>query len=291
MSIALDYTHEIGVDALQAADVSQVFRYLSYPSASAKVIQIPEYRRLTAAHIDVILNWEFDQYDWLRGEAGARSDALYAIHLAQNLGYSKGWPIIGSCDFDMTANQWNPSQCAGYARTFSQTIRQGGYLSGVYGPWDVLVKCEAIFDVFWQAGMSWAYSNGRNAKRWPQTHWRQMAHRMVGGVDTDWNEIVRSWKMLTQDDIINVASAVVQWATTGGALPSNFEGAHVNLHTMNAKLDQIMLGQANINIDVPALAQDIAAHLVHDPNNSLTVANIPDIAAAVQMKFSAALAQ
>lgn len=41
---------------------------------------------------------------------------------------------------------------------------------------------------------------------------------------------------LSQDDIINVASAVVQWSTEGGALPPQFRGAGTNLLSLEAQL-------------------------------------------------------
>lgn len=41
---------------------------------------------------------------------------------------------------------------------------------------------------------------------------------------------------LSRDDIINTASAVVQWATEDGALPGQFRGATTNLMTLEAQL-------------------------------------------------------
>lgn len=196
MKYAYDYTTAINPAHIREAGVTQVFRYLSYPSASAKVIGVAEYRSLTAAGIDVILNWEYDAHDWLRGPAAGRADALMARQLAKELGYPRHWPIIGSCDFDMQASDWTMAHCAGYAKEFSMTVAEGGWMPGVYGPWDALVRCRDMFDVFWQAGMSTDWSNKRNKQLWPDAHWRQLGHAMVAGVDVDFSEILKPWKVV-----------------------------------------------------------------------------------------------
>jgi len=59
---------------------------------------------------------------------------------------------------------------------------------------------------------------------------------------------------LSQDDIINVASAVVQWATEGGALPGQYRGAKTNLLSLEAQLTALADAMVKLNAKVDALA-------------------------------------
>lgn len=193
MSIVLDYTARIAPAALKAAGVSGVCRYVSLPQQNTawKRIGKAEYNELTAAGIDVTLNFEYDARDWLGGaDAGAHHGAV-AVAAARALGYPSGSVIPGSADFDMNRVQWSAAGSA-YARGFAKAVRAGGYRPGVYGPYDVLtwVRDEHIMDAFWQAGMSTAWSGGRNRNAWPGAHLRQRGHKTVGGQDTDWNDIL-----------------------------------------------------------------------------------------------------
>jgi hypothetical protein len=64
---------------------------------------------------------------------------------------------------------------------------------------------------------------------------------------------------LTQDDIINVASAVVQWATEGGALPQNFRGAHTNLLSLEAQLKDVLTIVSGIQEAITGFKADVDA--------------------------------
>lgn len=193
MGIVLDYTSRIPPAALRAADVIGVCRYLAplIERTRWKRITLDEYRELTAAGIVVTLNWEYDARDWLSGSAAGDSHAAQAVSQAQALGYPRGREIIGSCDFDMTRTQYMDIGRR-YAQAFADGVERGGYRPGVYAPWDVLqwTHDDGIMSAFWQAGMSTAWSGGRNRNAWPGAHIRQRGHKTVGGVDTDWNEIL-----------------------------------------------------------------------------------------------------
>lgn len=192
--VALDYTARIPPSALHAAGVTDVCRYLCYlPVGSWKVITKGEYDELLAAGINITLNWEYAANDWAHGESTGTAHGQEAVRQARALGYPAGCTIIGSADFDMTRSTWdNTSQY--YARGFATAVRAGGYRPGVYGPYDVLtwVRDSGLMDVFWQAGMSTAWSGGRNRNRWPGAHIRQLRHQNVGGQDTDVSEILIS---------------------------------------------------------------------------------------------------
>lgn len=203
--IVLDYTSRIAPDALRAAGVVGVCRYLSLPIASTawKRIGWAEYRELVTNGFDVTLNWEYDARDW-NGQAGlGTAHGAMAVAQAKALDYPAGKVIVGSADFDMTRAEWLSNGMA-YGAAYRDAIRKGGYRPGVYGPWDVLEWCKGIgYDAFWQAGMSTAWSNGRNAKPWPGAHFRQRAHLWVGGHDTDYNDILINplWGVTNMKDV------------------------------------------------------------------------------------------
>lgn len=201
MAIALDYTSRIDPGALRAAGVTVVCRYLSWlhywgglvhTGVNPKVIQGPEYAELRNAGLTVVLNWEYDAKDWLGGAAAGAEHAAEAVQQARALGHPAGAPIIGSADFNMTRAQWDSAGHA-YATAFEAGVRSGGFMPGVYGPYDVLTWCrdETGMAVFWQAGMSTSWSNGRNAQLWPGAHLCQRGYKTVGGVSADWNDIIR----------------------------------------------------------------------------------------------------
>jgi hypothetical protein len=194
--IALDYTARIPPSALTAAGVSDVCRYLCYsPVGDWKRIRKPEYDELLAAGIGVTLNWELDARDWAHGEAVGIAHGAEAVKQARSLGYPAGCAILGSADFDMSRATWD-SLGRFYGGGFAAAVRAGGYRPGVYGPWDVLtwVRDAGLMDVFWQAGMSTAWSGGRNRNAWPGVHLRQRRHITVGGQDCDANDIlIATW--------------------------------------------------------------------------------------------------
>lgn len=188
-----DYTSRIAPDALKVAGVVGVCRYLSpvQPNTDFKRITATEYRELTDAGIEVLLNWEYDARDWLEGASAGATHAWLAISQARALGHPEGRPIVGSVDFDITLGQWNIAGAA-YATAFRDAVTAAGYLPGVYGPWDALTWCQNLgFQVFWQAGMSSAWSGGRNGTAWPGAHLRQRREVTVANSVTDWNDILR----------------------------------------------------------------------------------------------------
>lgn len=214
------------VDAMRAAGVTGVCRYLSWADERdtlRKVIHQPEFNQLHAARFDILLNWEYAAEDWLGGASSGQAHAAEAVRQARALGYPTGCAIPGSADFDMTSAQWNSSG-ASYARAYSAGIRAGGYVAGVYGPWDVLIWCQQLggFGMYWQS-LSTGWSGGRNGKLWPGTHLWQRRGGTVGGVDVDFNDaIVANYGqffggtvVLGQDDI-NAIAAAVKAAVGGG---------------------------------------------------------------------------
>lgn len=189
---AVDYTSRIDPAALKAAKVTDVFRYLCYsPVGDWKTIQKPEYDELIAAGIGVTLNWEYDKRDWNHGYTVGKDHGATAGQMAEALGYPKGCTIFGSADYDMPYTDWIV-RGQYYARGFADGLAAYGYKPGVYGPWDVLKWVSALSASWqlWQAGMSYAWSGGRNAVAYPGISIRQRYHYPITEIDTDWNDIL-----------------------------------------------------------------------------------------------------
>lgn len=210
-----DYTNRIAPADLKAAGVVGVCRYLADSTSIGKIITKAEYDELRAADLDVILNWEQRADDWLGGAASGARHAASAVRQAKALGYPPGSAIPGSADFDMRLSQWNSAGRA-YAVAFRDGIRAGGYVPGVYGPWDVLTWCQQLggFELFWQC-MSTAFSSGRNRNPWPGAHLRQRRYATVGGHDVDYNDILRDdW----QGDDMDLNTQLTTGITINNAL-------------------------------------------------------------------------
>ncbi|HEY6021584.1 MAG TPA: DUF1906 domain-containing protein [Candidatus Paceibacterota bacterium] len=199
MAKVIDCTSPPSISSLKSAGVTGLIRYLTWEhywggvthtGYNPKLIRPDEYNNLVDNGFDVVLNWEFDAADWLSGASGGTAHAAEAVRQAQALGYPAGRAIYGSCDIDMTASQWNSSGFA-YVRAFSAEIRAGGYLPGVYGPYDVLSWCQnaGLMDYFWQAAMSTSWSGGRNSGDWPDAHLYQARQEYIGGIQCDVNDV------------------------------------------------------------------------------------------------------
>lgn len=189
--IVIDTATRVPVDEIKRRNIIGVCRYIAPVADRWKIITLDEYRDLTANGIEVILNWEHAAKDWLGGASTGKSHGEMAVFQARQLGYPAGRVIPGSCDFDITRSQWVNAGRA-YATAYATAVRAGGYRPGVYGPWDVLtwVSDEGIMDAFWQAGMSTAWSQFRNAKRHPKAHLRQVRQFSIGTIGVDQNEVL-----------------------------------------------------------------------------------------------------
>jgi hypothetical protein len=196
VAIVVDYAWgRPSIAALRAAGATGVSRYLSRvtPSTVGKIITAQEYQQLLAAGLAVVLNWEYDARDYRGGAMAGANHAREAIAQAQALGYPRGCAIIGSADTDVTRADWlAPGRP--YYQAFSTGLRIAGYRPGIYGPWDVLewAREDGVADVFWQAGMSWAWSGGRNRNVWPGVHLYQRRQQTIGSADCDVSDIIQA---------------------------------------------------------------------------------------------------
>jgi hypothetical protein len=192
-SFVIDCVRSPSTAAMRAAGVVGLTRYLSWTNRDSlgKVIHQAEFDRLIGDGFGLALNWEYAANDWLGGAAAGLAHGKEAVRQARALGYPAGCAIYGSADLDMTLAQWNGAGKA-YAREYSATVRGAGYRPGPYGPSDVLTWCRdaGYADVYWQAGMSTAWSGHRNASAWPGANLRQRRQVYVGGVDCDYNDIL-----------------------------------------------------------------------------------------------------
>lgn len=204
MSELLDYTGRHDPAILKAGGYKDVSRYLTWEhywdgvnhtDYNPKLILPGEYDALLGGGVSVTLNWEFDTYDWLGGASAAYAHASEACRLARIRNYPSGAVIIGSCDFNVSMSDWNFGGVKDYATIWDKEIRAGGYRPGGYGPWDFIQWCvnAGLLDMYWQAGMSTAWSGGRNAVRHPAAHARQIRQENFDGENVDVSEIIAFW--------------------------------------------------------------------------------------------------
>ncbi len=199
--------------ALRAAGATGVSRYLSRrtPAALGKIVTAQEYQQLLADGFEVVLNWEYDARDYLGGAMAGANHAREAINQATALGYPRGCVIIGSADADVSRADWLGTGRP-YYYAFSTGLRIAGYRPGIYGPYDVLTwaREDDVADIFWQAGMSTAWSQGRNRNLWPGAHLRQRRQVIIDGADCDVSDIIQA--DYGQTGGTNMAISDADWA-------------------------------------------------------------------------------
>ncbi len=163
-----------------------IVRYLC-PTPNPKVIDPDEVKRIHAAKLGLILDWENDSGDSLRGRNGGLADGKQALTLARDwIKYPKGSVIFFSVgDFDAQPAQF-PAIDA-YLDGVSQAL--GGYYQiGAYGGAGLLhhLKANHKAAYFWQACASTGWF--QNGSRMPDAHFHQttLDVKTAGGtVDLD----------------------------------------------------------------------------------------------------------
>lgn len=281
MSIGLDYTSRIDPGALKAAGASVICRYIA-PEAW-KTIQQAEYNELRNAGFTVFLNWEDSATDWSKGSAIGTQHGNLASAMARVRGYPPASIIIGSCDFDASADAVRP-----YAQSFKRAVNAGGYGAGVYGPYNVLSMCQQEgYSFFWQC-MSTGFAH--NNVQHPATNLWQKGHRTVGGQDCDYSTIINisgGNMAASNDDVLAAANACLhflQRAFNGfgdaGTPYANLVSAWVTqgqqdrqailneLNALKTEVDALKAGTGSV--DVNALAAALAPLLPHHITGDVT---------------------
>jgi hypothetical protein len=261
-----DYTGRIDPVELLLDGYRGVCRYLSW-LPNSKVIQSAEYNTLINAGIDVICNWEYAATDWMNGSAYGTIQANEAVRQLRQLGYPKdSQPVPGSCDFNMSRQQWLSGGKA-YAMAYAGTLRNAGYMPGVYGPHNVIQWCmDEVPDMkwFWRAGRSTAWDNNKTSP--DGTHLLQFAASTVGGVEVDMNNVLLDWtrKMsspLTPDQAttLTVIDRRIRQALLMGESPVNdVPGQGANQHVWIVDV----LNHIVDSLEVPAIDYDKLSDMV-----------------------------
>jgi hypothetical protein len=189
--LGIDYAFSRpAVSAIVAGGYGLVCRYLSW-LPSGKVLDQVEAHALLSAGVDIVLNWEYDAHDCLRGGPGGHADATQAVKQAQALGYPRGAAIYHSADFDATASE--RSIVAEYMVAARAVHQPAGYRTGCYSGYSTIAHLfdHGVIDDGWQ---TYAWSDGT----WdPRATLRQIRNGVkVGGADCDIDEkvgAVHSW--------------------------------------------------------------------------------------------------
>ncbi|SES02174.1 hypothetical protein CCYS_04725 [Corynebacterium cystitidis DSM 20524] len=124
--------------------------------------------------------------DWLAGASGAATHAPQAINLHQAAGGPTGRPIYIAIDDNPTWAQYT-QQIRPHLRAFQAALTNAGYLTGVYGNWNVIEWCvnDGIGSFFWQ------HDWGSGGKIHPRTTIHQKAkwQAYIDGVQVDINSV------------------------------------------------------------------------------------------------------
>ena len=145
-----------------------IVRYLC-PTPNRKVIDPDEVKRIHAAKLGLVLDWENDSGDSLRGRNGGLADGRQALALARDwIKYPKGSVIFFSVgDFDALPNQFPAidAYLDGVREAFG-----GHYEIGAYGGAGLLrhLKANHKAAYFWQACASTGWF--QNGSRMPDAH-------------------------------------------------------------------------------------------------------------------------
>ena len=191
MQYVIDYAFppHPSVESLVATDCPGVMRYLSY-RPNNKVITADEYLQLRTAGLQVGFVWEYDARDFVNSSFNSRHAAEVAEQILYEIGAPLDSPVYFAVDFDILSTQW-----AGVRQRLldGPVTVLGVERVGIYGPYDALnwAHRDGVAKWFWQAGMSTAWSGGRNRQQFEHAHLVQVATRSIGGADCDLNRIIR----------------------------------------------------------------------------------------------------
>lgn len=252
MSVVIDYAWRPhpSVEAMRAYGVSGVVRYLSY-LPNGKVIDRAEYQDLVNAGFDVAFVWEYNADDFSRTSFNATSAAREALRQLNVIGAPDDTVIYYGLDWDVQANQWGTC----LAKLRQVTAVHGASRTGIYGPYDALewAHRDGVATWFWQAGMSTAWSYGRNRNAWPGgLHLRQVRTVDLAGADVDVNTIhqlnygqVGGDMPLSPDDIKaitqNVTCAIKRGAWRDGHTEGTFDPGYRGGPTIETVQEQVQV--------------------------------------------------
>lgn len=227
------------VDALKATGCTGVMRYLSY-RPNDKVITRDEYHQLVAAGLTVGFVWEFDARDFVNSSFSASGAARIALDILAEIGAPSDSVIYYAVDFDIQRSQWWTVM----NRLLSGPIAvHGRERTGIYGPYDALewARNDGVASHFWQAGLSTAWSNGRNRSEFPYNDLYQIRQANIGGADCDLNLRGQGGTVDSATEYaLKVAFAAAYDGVTGIS-PSSWMARAVEapLNAVNAKVDAL----------------------------------------------------
>lgn len=191
MTNILDTNHDVThrLEALKAAGIKIVIRYVSTNTAGEKCIKAAEAKAIAAAGLR--LGLVFEVYGGTKGELNASLGAIHGAFAGEwlpKIGAPDGAAIYFAVDSDP-----NPSQITASVIPYLKAAKSAmgsRYRTGVYGPGSICSAAQdaGIADLTWLSNaMGWRGSKAyRDSKKW---NILQHLPQNIAGIDTDPDEI------------------------------------------------------------------------------------------------------
>lgn len=121
-----------------------VVRYVAQTTKIGKIITPEEIKWLHNHDIAVVLIYEGQADDTLKGGPGGVTNGIFAAATAKELGYPKGLPIQAAADIDLGGSNLKASRL--YMEAFKTAVTSEGYTFGMYADEDLaeVMECDML---------------------------------------------------------------------------------------------------------------------------------------------------
>lgn len=204
---AFDYSYDRpDPQQMAAAGIKVVARYLFGPG---KGIDDAERRALHAAGIGIVLNYEGDSGNHLKGATQGATDGAAARHYAQQLGAPVGKPIYYSCDQQVFASSM-PAVMA-----YLHAADAGDHPARAYGQFSVLERFgrPGWQTIAWSGGLVSKHAVLYQYEIEQDFHGSAVDYDEIRNIDelgAWWPEGMEPNMAISDDDLTKIATAVKQ---------------------------------------------------------------------------------
>lgn len=128
-------------------------RYVSHDLA--KTVTRGEVQHIHALGKNVVLNFEDSATGAKGGRPAGVADAEFSVRDLRTLGAPAGVAVYASVDYEVHSGL-ALANALDYAQGWTDTLHAAGYLAGLYGDYDLIVRALSIVDFGWQTA-AWSF--------------------------------------------------------------------------------------------------------------------------------------